>query len=335
MSSRTSTETEGTAPAGGGPSRGGPGAAPPDSAATEPAPRKPALAGPPLQKPAPAEPALSEPQLSESEAAAFRGLVLSHYAASGRSFPWRETRDPWRILVSEIMLQQTQTDRVLPKYLAWFERFPDAASVAASPLADVLALWSGLGYNRRALALAASARVVAEEGFPRDEESLLALPGVGPYTARAVLAFAFGVPTVFIETNIRSVFLEQFFPHEESVSDARIAPLVAATLDRRDPRSWYYSLMDYGVAVKKAKGNPNRRSSHYARQSPFADSKRRVRGAALRELAALGGAAAREDLARRLPFSAERVAEALAELGAEGFVSIDGQFVRVAERAPG
>ncbi|MGO8694253.1 MAG: A/G-specific adenine glycosylase [Rectinemataceae bacterium] len=260
--------------------------------------------------------------------------MLAYYAEFGRSFPWRETKDPWTILVSEVMLQQTQTDRVLPKFIAWRERFPDAASLAASPLPEVLRLWSGLGYNRRALALAAAARIVVDSGFPGDEKALLALPGVGPYTARAVLAFAFGLPTVFIETNIRSVFLQHFFPSEESVGDARIALLVEATLDRKDPRTWYYALMDYGVSIKKMAGNPNRRSAHYARQTPFADSKRRVRGGVLRELASLRGAVPREELARRLCFSRERVEEALADLHAEGFLRFDADLVGLAEEAP-
>lgn len=231
------------------------------------------------------------------------------------------------------MLQQTQTERVLPKYLAWFERFPDVASVAKAPLADILALWSGLGYNRRALALArAAVRIAAAGRFPDDERVLLSLPGIGPYTARAVLAFAFGQPTVFIETNIRSVFLHHFFADEGAVPDSRIAPLVAASLDRADPRRWYYALMDYGSFLKKRIGNPNRRSAHYARQSPFADSNRRIRGAVLRELGLGRGSLplTREALARLLPFAAERVYAALAELAAEGFLEIEGEELRIA-----
>ncbi|MDP3178793.1 MAG: A/G-specific adenine glycosylase, partial [Spirochaetaceae bacterium] len=139
--------------------------------------------------------------------------MLGRYERSGRSFPWRETRDPWAILVSEVMLQQTGTERVRPKYLAWMARYPEPAALAAASLAEVLELWSGLGYNRRALALVRAASALASRpDFPRDEPSLLTLPGVGPYTARAVLAFAFDVPVVLIETNIRAVFLESFFP---------------------------------------------------------------------------------------------------------------------------
>lgn len=259
--------------------------------------------------------------LSEAEIAGFRAQVLGFYAKRGRAFPWRSTRDPWAILVSEVMLQQTQTERVLPKYLEWMAAYPSPHSLAEADLADVLSLWSGLGYNRRALALVKAASRIASLGrFPDEEDELLELPGVGPYTARAVLAFAFGRPVVFIETNIRSVFLHSFFEGEDAVSDARIAPLVEATLDRDDPRSWYYALMDYGVEIKRAFGNPNGRSAHYAKQSPFADSHRRIRGALLKELGSRGRADA-DELARALPFARERVDKALGELKAEGFVA--------------
>jgi A/G-specific adenine glycosylase len=258
---------------------------------------------------------------SGAEIAAFRAQVLAYYRESGRAFPWRQTRDPWAILVSEIMLQQTQTDRVLPKYLAWLKAYPEPASLAKAPLAEVLDLWSGLGYNRRALALVrAASRIASSNAFPDDEDALLELPGVGPYTARAVLAFAFGRPVVLIETNIRSVFLYRFFEGEEGVADARIAPLVEATLDREDPRTWYYALMDYGVMLKKSLGNPNARSAHYAKQSPFADSNRRIRGSLLKEIGKRGRADA-DELAAALPFARERVDKALGELEAEGFVA--------------
>jgi A/G-specific adenine glycosylase len=223
------------------------------------------------------------------------------------------------------MLQQTQTERVVPKYLAWLEAYPDPASLAAAPLAEVLELWSGLGYNRRALALARAAASLASTlagggRFPDDEASLLELPGVGPYTARAVLAFAFARPVVLLETNIRSVFLHSFFEGEEGVPDSRLTPLIEATLLREDPRTWYYALMDYGVELKKSVGNPSRRSAHYARQGPFADSNRRIRGAILKALAK-GGAKGADELAAALPFSRERVDAARAELEAEGFVA--------------
>jgi len=270
-------------------------------------------------------------RIGEEEARAFREEVLGLYRASGRSFPWRETRDPWSILVSEFMLQQTQTDRVVPKYLAWMEAFPTPAALACAPLSEVLRLWSGLGYNRRALALARSASRIESLGrFPCEEAELLELPGVGPYTARAVLAFAFSRPVVLIETNIRSVFLHRFFQGEEGVPDSRILPAVEATLDRSDPRTWYYALMDYGAALKRRIGNPNKRSAHYAKQSPFADSNRRIRGALLKALGARGGADA-DELAAALPFARERVVKALAELKAEGFVAESRGVYRLGE----
>jgi A/G-specific adenine glycosylase len=270
-------------------------------------------------------------KLGSAEAIAFRELILGFYAKFGRSFPWRSTRDPWAILVSEIMLQQTQTDRVVPKYLAWLDAYPDPAALASASLAEALTLWNGLGYNRRALALVrASSLIASADHFPDDEESLLDLPGVGPYTARAVLAFAFGKPVVLIETNIRSVFLSSFFEGEEGVADSRIEPLIEATLLREDPRTWYYALMDYGVEIKKKAGNPNRRSAHYARQSPFADSNRRIRGELLKTLGE-GKTKDADELAAALPFARERVTAALAELKAEGFVAESGGIYRLGE----
>lgn len=233
------------------------------------------------------------------------------------------------------MLQQTQTERVLPKYLAWLEAYPEPAALASAALADVLELWSGLGYNRRALALVRAASLIAASlasggRFPDDEESLLDLPGVGPYTARAVLAFAFGKPVVLIETNIRSVFLHRFFEGEEGVADSSILPLIEATLHRGDPRTWYYALMDYGVEIKKTEANPNRRSAHYSRQSPFADSNRRIRGSLLKELGSSKGKDA-DELAAALPFSRERVRAALSELKAEGFVAESAGVYRLGD----
>ena len=266
--------------------------------------------------------------MSDAEIEAFRRRVLGLYRANGRAFPWRSTRDPWAILVSEVMLQQTQTERVIPKYLDWLEAYPKPERLAAAPVAEVLRRWSGLGYNRRALALVRSAQALASLGrFPDEEAELLKLPGVGPYTARAVLAFAFGRPAVLIETNIRSVFLSEFFPQEERIPDSRIAPLVEATMLREDPRTWYYALMDYGVELKRRQGNPNRRSSSYAKQRPFADSNRRLRGELLKALGE--GPAEAGALALRLPFARERVDKALAELEAEGFVAESGGAYRL------
>lgn len=233
--------------------------------------------------------------------------------------------------MSEIMLQQTQTDRVVPKYVSWLNAYPTPGALAKAPLAEVLELWSGLGYNRRALALARAASMIDASGrFPDAEDSLLELPGVGSYTARAVLAFAFDRPVVLVETNIRAVFLHCFFEEEERVPDAKIFPLIEASLDRGDPRKWYYALMDYGMMLKRSLGNPNKRSAHYVKQSPFADSNRRIRGSLLKELGRRGKADA-EELAGALPFSRERVEKAIGELMAEGFVAESSGVYRLGD----
>ena len=226
--------------------------------------------------------------LGAPEVERFRRRVWAHDRRHYRSLPWRETNDPYAILVSEVMLQQTQVTRVGNYYGRFLARFPDPATLAAAPLAAVLELWSGLGYNRRALALHRAAGVLEREHagvMPADRDALLRLPGVGPATAGALLAFAFARPAVFIETNIRRVFLHQYFPAAATVPDAALLPLVARTLDRRQPRRWYYALMDRGAALGQQRaGNPNRRSAHYSRQSPFAGSRRELRGRVIRLL---------------------------------------------------
>jgi A/G-specific adenine glycosylase len=217
----------------------------------------------------------------------FRYAVLANFRENTRPMPWRETRDPYAILVSEFMLQQTQADRVLQKYPGFLTRFPDFEALASAPPADVIRAWQGLGYNRRALALHRTAQaVVLHHGavLPSDPQVLLTFPGIGPYTAGAIAAFAFGVATPFIETNIRRVYIHWFFPDREDVHDAEILPLVEETLDTGDPRMWYYALMDYGVMLKRTRGNANTRSAHYTKQSKFEGSDRQVRGAALRVL---------------------------------------------------
>ena len=232
-------------------------------------------------------------QPSASELLTFRRTILDHYRAHGRQLPWRETYDPYAILVSEIMLQQTQVDRVRDKYRQFLAVFPGFSELAAAELSQVLTLWQGLGYNRRAISLRLCARAVVAQfqgALPRELSELEALPGIGPYTARAVAAFAFAQPTGFIETNIRAVFIHHFFPdREKKVLDREILPLVELTLDRREPRDWYYALMDYGAMLKKSGANPGRKSAHHARQSPFRGSNREQRSLILKAILALPG----------------------------------------------
>lgn len=228
-------------------------------------------------------------KLSPGQIADFRRTILDNYRNHGRSFPWRETDDPYKILVSEMMLQQTQTLRVVPKYEAWLKRFPTANSLAEAPLADVLALWNGLGYNRRAKYLQAACAEVCRRysgRFPSFSSELEQLPGIGPYTARAVSSFAFNNPEAFVETNIRSVFIFFFYNDtSEKIPDSELLAVAEQTVDKNDPRTWYYALMDYGAELKKRVKNPSRKSASYAKQSKFEGSLRQARGAILRQLA--------------------------------------------------
>lgn len=203
---------------------------------------------------------------------------------SGRDLSWRRTRDPYRILISEVMLQQTQVSRVEDYYQKFMARFPDFGALARAKSADVLRLWQGLGYNRRALALHDLAKTVVREyggALPRDREALEALPGIGSYTAGAVRTFAFNEQECFIETNIRRVFIHFFFPKRKKVNDREILPLITKTCpsERGLTRKWYWALMDYGAMLGATmKKNPNRRSAHYAKQSKFSGSDRELRG---------------------------------------------------------
>lgn len=219
--------------------------------------------------------------------AKFQQEILAFYRKKGRMFPWRTTDDPYAILVSEFMLQQTQTERVVEKYTNWLTAFPSIPALAAASFADVLAYWVGLGYNRRARFLHECAKTIAKQHggvVPADPAALQKLSGIGPYTAAAVAAFAYNQPTVFIETNIRAVFIHCFFPQASAVGDKEILPHVQASLYKENPRMWYYALMDYGAELKKTVQNPNRKSRHYTRQSKFAGSVRQARGAVVRSL---------------------------------------------------
>lgn len=264
--------------------------------------------------------------LSPEKVAAFRKMLHQWYHAHARTLPWRETFDPYAILVSEIMLQQTQVDRVRGKYGEFIASFPDFSSLARAPLEVVLSAWQGLGYNRRAIALKRCAVTVVDDFggvLPATVEKLELLPGIGPYTARAIAAFAFDLPTVFIETNIRTVFIHHFCGNREGVTDRELLPLVAATLDREAPRDWYYALMDYGVMLKREYPNPGRRSAHHQRQSPFRGSNRELRSIILRGVLANPGIAT-TDLVAQVGADQEKIRENLAGMAREGFIRLDG-----------
>jgi A/G-specific adenine glycosylase len=256
--------------------------------------------------------------------AQFISTVLQFYREEGRhALPWRKTRDPYKILVSELMLQQTQVDRVIPKYKAFLSVFPDVDSLAHAPLREVLLLWQGLGYNRRAKMLHGCAQMIVQEYnsvFPKEHQELVKLPGVGPYTASAVLAFAYGTKTPLIETNVRSAYLHHFFPLKTDVHDAEILPFIARTLEgAEDVRTWYYALMDYGSYIKKTFGNPNTRSVHYAKQSTFKGSDRQIRGEIIRRLSK-APFLTRKNFHAALSFEDLRIDAALSRLMEEGMI---------------
>jgi len=281
----------------------------------------------------------TEPALSAAAVDRFRRRVYQHYRRHYRALEWRATRDPYAILVSEVMLQQTQVARVARYYPRFLALFPDPATLARAPLRAVLEQWSGLGYNRRATALQRAAQAVVRDhggSIPADRAALQRLPGIGPATAGALLAFAFEQPVVFIETNIRRVYLDQFFPATTPVTDRALLPLVARTLDREHPRRWYYALMDYGAALGRRGPNPNRRSAHYTRQSAFAGSTRQLRGLVLRLLTERRCLSCRELRARcaagGLPAaSGARLAAVVDALVAERFLQRRGALICIAE----
>lgn len=254
----------------------------------------------------------------------FQDTVWSYYHEHGRDLPWRHvdvdgSADPYKILVSEIMLQQTQAGRVIPKYEQFLALFPDVTALASAPQQAVLVAWNGLGYNRRARFLHQAAQAIVSQHdsvVPHTEKELVALPGIGINTARAVLTYAFNQPTLFIETNVRTVYIYHFFENQESVHDVDILEIVERTMDKEQPREWYWALMDYGSHLKATVGNVSKYSKHYVKQSTFKGSRRQIRGAVLKHL--ISGPSSQEELTRVI--SDDRLDTVLNDLVKEGLV---------------
>ena len=269
--------------------------------------------------------------LTTEEIRAFQRQIYEYYKHHGRDFPWRRTTDSYNILVSEIMLQQTQVERVHDKYLEFIKMFSNFNVLSEASQGDVLAMWQGLGYNRRALALKKLALEIVEVYggvLPQDVNKLSSLPGIGKTTAGAILAFAFNMPSVFIETNIRRVFIHEFFRKKEDVKDGEIFPLVEATMDRENPREWYWALMDYGSMLKRKTENPNRRSAHYVRQPSFAGSDRQIRGLIIKKLLDESNLSVK-DLNESIGINLDHLGRILRGLIHEGFICEENGFYKI------
>ncbi len=233
---------------------------------------------------------MNELSVSNAEKELFLEQVWSHYAKHGRhDLPWRRPEAdgafaPYKILVSELMLQQTQVSRVIPKYEAFLQRYPTVEVLARATLGDVLKQWQGLGYNRRAKFLWQAAQALQAIGnFPSNLNELVRLPGVGVNTAGAILAYAFDMPVLFVETNIRTVYIHHFFSGQDAVTDSAITAVLEQTIATEHAREFFWALMDYGAWLK-TQVRTNSRSKQYVRQSRFEGSKRQIRGQIIREL---------------------------------------------------
>ncbi len=286
----------------------------------------------------------NEPMARKAPFKQFKKIIWDYYKKSGRDLPWRKTRDPYRILVSEMMLQQTQVDRVRPFYENFIRRFPDFASLARARTADVLAAWRGLGYNRRALFIKRLAEVVMKDfkgKLPKDRNVLESLPGIGKGTSGALSAFAFNRPEIFIETNIRRVFIHFFFAKNKKVTDTEIERYIERTLPRKNsrrrnsqsPREWYWALMDYGSMLGRTmrRENPNRGSAHYTKQSAFKGSERELRGKILKFLLERN-TIPEARLHRMLASPQVRVKNIVEALRREGFLDSKSRLLRINEK---
>ena len=259
----------------------------------------------------------------------FVSTVNDFYKQHGRhELPWRQTTDPYRILVSEIMLQQTQVARVISKYELFLKTFPTVTSLAKAPLGSVLQAWQGLGYNRRAKMLHECAKSIVSDYkgvWPNDYHTLKSLPGIGAYTASALLAFAFYIATPLIETNVRTVYLHHFFTEKVVVDDSELMLIIESTLDTKNPRDWYYALMDYGSYLKQTVGNKNTQSKQYTKQSAFNGSDRQIRGAIIRSLGTQSGGLTILNLIKQNPdLDSNRFKKQLSKLLVEEMIQIKG-----------
>lgn len=272
----------------------------------------------------------------------FQKTVWDFYNQNKRDgLPWRKKITPYRVWVSEIMLQQTQVDRVIPFFNNWMKLFPTIQKLAQAPQSEVLRAWKGLGYNSRALRMKNTAQIICEKHhgkFPKTYDELLKLPGIGPYTAGALMAFAYDQSVVMIETNIRKVFIHHFFTppafghlplageDSRTVHDRELLELIKKTLPKENFREWYFALMDYGSYLGKTIPNPNKKSRHYTIQKKFKGSDREIRGKILEILLEQKNISKKKLFKevsvqiKNLSDNAERFYKVLAGLEQEGFI---------------
>lgn len=276
----------------------------------------------------------SEP--SDADIAEFQAWVREAGQALYRDLPWRNTRDAYAIWISEAMLQQTQVTRVLSRWERFLRHFPTVDALASASSADVVEEWQGLGYNRRALALKRAADICSAEYagcMPEGVDKLVKLPGIGDATAAGITAFSRDVPCLYLETNVRAVFIHCFFRDAERVTDKELRPLVERACPVEDVRGWYYALLDVGARLKKDHKNPTRRAAAYTRQSKFEGSRRQKRAWLVREVMAAPGLSSAE-LLRRLNIEerksgrdgveGDEFESIMADLAREGFFHREG-----------
>ncbi|MFX0136836.1 MAG: A/G-specific adenine glycosylase [Candidatus Hodarchaeota archaeon] len=264
----------------------------------------------------------------------FQEIIYEYYKNYKRKFPFRENITPYNVLVSEIMLQQTQTGRVSEKFLKFIAKFPDFLSLSKAPLEEILIEWKGLGYNRRAIALRKIAKIIISDyngKLPESIEELTLLPQIGHNTASSILTFAFNKPMVFIETNVRRVYIYFFFPNSNKVNDREIMSIVKKTVDKNNPREWYYALMDYGVMLKKIHPELSKRSSHYRKQAHFKGSDRQIRGELLRLLINDRTLSIDKVMKHFKNIAPNRIDDILYQLENEGFIKNEGDIIRISK----
>jgi A/G-specific adenine glycosylase len=275
-----------------------------------------------------------------------RVALLAWYRARRRRYPWRVRPDPYRVLVSEIMLQQTQADRVAPAFARFVQRFPTVTALADAPRADVLRAWGTLGYNRRAVALSEAARAIVREHdgrVPKDIEALRRLPGLGPYTAAAVASLGHGAAVAAVDVNVRRVVSRMRLGVDAGgVSEAEASSAAQSWLDTDDPGAWNQALMDLGRDVCRPEprcdacplvaacawhraGRPatDRGRRIRGRQSRFEGSFRQVRGGVVAVLRVTTGWTTVRLMARRLGRDPEEVGRAVSALSSEGLIETD------------